>query len=150
MDIESRKVSYGLTTLELLLGLAVVIVLLAFSRLQPHNQVEIEEMATALERVEACVKAARIASRMYNTDVILHLSRDESSGEFMYYSVPAGQPSPLLLEYSNVGCRVPDSVVVEANQNVVKFNSVGIPDAPAQLLLTSNTNSRLSETFMVQ
>lgn len=150
MDIESRKNSHGLTTLELLLGLAVVAVLLAFSRLQPHDQVEAEEMATALERVEACVKAARIASRMYNTDVILHLSRDENTGEFMYYSVPAGQPSPLLLEYSNVGCRIPESVVVEANRDVVKFNSVGIPEVPAELLLTSNTDSRLSETFVVQ
>ena len=153
-DTNADTISYGrsrgVSALELLIYVAALAILAAFTGpLFTRDQVQVQ-MDSAVESLEASIRAARAAARIYHSPVELHLPSGEAGPRFLSYSVPLEEKSRHLINAQSANFPLPDKVRLVAERQSIQFNSEGQAVPPVRLVLISDVDDRFRERIVVE
>lgn len=142
--------SRGIGVLDLLIGLGVLLVVLAFASPSLSRATAKAELRAAVENMELSVRMARSTARHLETDVIMHLETDPADKQCsVTFSVPQENAksgsAALLQDYV-----FPPDVRLESNAPSVHFDKQGMVESTTLLLLVSNQDEDLSERLVIE
>lgn len=139
----------GITVLEILIALGVLVVLLSFAAPSLSGATARAELKAAVENMDLNIRMARNAARQFHTTVVMHLETDRRARHHrVTYSMPDlpanAQQAATLLDYE-----FPESVRMTASEPSVRFDFRGMIDQPVQVTLLSMHDDDLSERILV-
>ena len=146
----TKTQSRGIGVLDILIGLGVVLVVLAFASPSLSQATAKAELRAAVENMELSVRMARSTARQLETDVVMHLGTDpldkhcSVTFSFPQENAPSGSAS-VLQDY-----QFPPGVRLESNVPSVRFDKRGMVESTALLMLVSNQNEDLSERLVIE
>jgi Tfp pilus assembly protein FimT len=149
-QLRSRKFHAGITVLEVLIALGLLVVLLSFAAPSLSGATARAELKAAMENVDLNIRMARNTARQMNTDVIMHLENSHSARHHsISYFVPARQTDiaevTTLMDY-----QFPESVRIVASETDIRFDSRGLVEPPVQLRLISLLDDDVNERILVE
>jgi Tfp pilus assembly protein FimT len=148
--VNQKARSDGFTALEILIGLSSLIVIVVFAGTFWSLSAAEAEMKDAVAGVKSSVIAARQAAMIYQTDVVLHISRGDHQPQTLSYTVPSTRKLDVLPELEKSGFVLPEGVHLVATQDSISFDLNGKAESPVQLLLVSTNASELTEDILVR
>jgi Tfp pilus assembly protein FimT len=151
--------SRGITLVEILLVISVLVVLLSFAMPSAGSASARAELKAAFENVQYSIGAARNVARMTETSVSLDiLSSGSSSGlapatgavQTLSFSRPAqsgeaATAGPDLQDY-----RLPEGVRLVADRDAYVFDERGLVSEPGRILLVSSADEELTFTIEIE
>lgn len=148
--LRSRKFSEGITVLEVLIALGLLVVLLSFASPSLSGATARAELKAATENMDLNIRMARNAARQLNTAVIMHLETSrEARHHRVSYSIPDRRAdsatTATLLDYE-----FPESVRVVASENAIRFDAKGMVNPPVQLMLVSLLDDDIDKRVLIE
>jgi len=150
ITITAKTRSRGITLIEILIALGVLVVFLSFATPALQGASAKTELRAATENLEFSVHSARTMARQLETDVVMQLHNDESlqrhSVSFSFPSGHAGLNSSSVLQ----DFQFSPGIRLVSDTPSVHFDSRGIPELPAQILLVSSQDDEINHTILIQ
>ena len=145
-----RARNEGITVLEVLIALGVLVVFLSFAAPSLSNVAAKADFRAAVENVEMSIHMARNTARVLNTEVVMHFeSGERGQPDLIRFSLPAkpanSDVTSLMQEY-----QLPETVNFEVTESAVHFDTRGLSEKPVYLLLSSNVSSGLNQKFLIE
>ena len=142
--------SQGITVLEVLLALGILVVVVSFAA-PSLNKVDAKaKLRTAVENTELSIRSGRNTARVLETNVIMHLNTarqlDHHSITFSFPDKSGNLDSPR----STQDYELPPDIRIVSDETEVHFDARGMVDSPVQLLLVSNRDESISERVLIQ
>ena len=141
--------SKGVTLIEILLALGLLIILMSFAMPSVSEAVGKAEMKSTLENVQYSLKAARRTARMTETVVSMNISSSgQETTQTISYSSPgkSGAGSDLRLQ----DFKLPPEVVLISDHDSFLFNERGQVENPGRILLVSTLDESVTSTLSVK
>ena len=140
----------GITVLEILIGLGLLVVLLSFATPSLSGATARAELRAAVENMEFSIRAARTTARQLNTDVIMHVRQEHGEQHHsISFSMPAlareAELSDMLQTFT-----FPQDIRVVASEDDIRFDFRGMVDAPVQVLLVSNQDVDINQRLLIE
>jgi Tfp pilus assembly protein FimT len=145
--MNNRKPNAGVTVMELLIGLAFVLILCAFVAPNLQRDSGRAEMQRALGEFNTHLEMARFAARRLNSEITVAFHKEARARHHSISFMLPAQPGhePVLREY-----QLPENVRLHSPQSEIRFDAQGITEEGAQVELTSERNSLVFERFLVE
>jgi Tfp pilus assembly protein FimT len=142
--------SRGFGVLEILIGLGVLLVVLAFASPSLSQATAKAELKAAVENMDLSVRMARSTARQLETDVIMHLETNPLDKPCsVTFSIPQENArtgsNSVLQDY-----QFPPGVRLESNVRSVRFDKRGMVESTTLLMLVSNQNEDLNERLVIE
>jgi Tfp pilus assembly protein FimT len=148
--LRSRKFQAGITLLEVLIALGLLVVLLSFATPSLSGATARAELKAATENVDLNIRMARNTARQMNTDVIMHLETSHSARHHsISYSVP-GRQKDIAAVTTLMDYQFPESVRIVAGQTDIRFDSHGLVEPPVQLMLISLLDDDVNKRILIE
>ena len=148
--ITKKTRSRGISLIEILIALGVLVVFLSFATPTLKNATAKTELQAAAENLEFSIHSARNTARQLETDVVMQLhndlSREQYSISFSFPSRNAELNNASLLQ----DVAFSPGVRLVSDAPSVRFDSRGIPELPVQILLVSNQDERINKTVQIR
>jgi hypothetical protein len=143
----NRAKNHGLTVMEMLIGLAFLLILVAFVAPNLQQDFGRKEMSDAVTDFHKHLEKARFAARRLNAEITVDFNQDLRAKRHSISFVLPGEPNlePIVKEYV-----LPENIRLHSPQNSMRFNGIGSVEWVAQIELTSERNSLLDERFLVE
>ena len=141
--------SKGVTLIEILLALGLLIILMSFAMPSVSEAVGKAEMKSTLENVQYSLQAARRTARMTETVVSMNISSSgQETTQTISYSSPGknGAGSDLRLQ----DFKLPPEVVLISDHDSFLFNERGQVENPGRILLVSTLDESVTSTLSVK
>ncbi len=140
----------GITILEILIALGVLVVILSFATPSLSNATAKAELKAAVENMEYSIHIARSTARQMNTDVIMHFDNDRKSrNHSIWYTIPARQSADngevMLQPY-----QFSESIRLVTNETKVRFDFRGAVETPVQLVLVAQQDADVTQRLLIQ
>lgn len=140
----------GVTAVEILIVLGMVAVIVTFFANTFTRTVNKGDLLVAAEGLSFSVQSARNMARTLETDVLMHLNvAPGASNHSIVFSYPNRNESltgeNLLQEFV-----LPADIRMMTDVSAIHFDARGLVETPANLLLTSQANTLLQESVLVQ
>jgi len=136
----------GITLVEILLALSVLIILVAFALPAAGTASARADLKAALENLDYSVGTARNVARL--TESSISITIEPPSGtetqviRFSQVGEASGKQLPDIPEY-----RLPESVQVVSDQERYVFNARGLVESPGRILLVSRADDEITSTL---
>jgi Tfp pilus assembly protein FimT len=145
--MNKRKTHAGVTVMELLIGLAFVLILCAFVAPNLQRDSGRVEMQQALGDFNTHLEMARFAARRLKSDITVDFHKEARARHHSISFLLPAQPGhePVLKEY-----QLPENVRLHSPQSAIRFDPQGNTEEGAQIELTSERNSLVFERFLVE
>lgn len=143
----TRKSNAGVTVMELLIGLAFLLILCAFVAPNLQRDSGRGEMQKTLSDFNQHLEMARFAARKLNTEITVVFHQELRARNHSVSFMLPGEPN---LEPINKEYLLPENVRLHSPQSGVRFDGQGHAELAAQIELTSERNSLLNERFLVE
>jgi len=136
----------GITLVEILLALSVLIILVAFALPAAGTATARADLKAARENLDYSVGTARNVARL--TESSISITIEPSSGAeaqvitFSQAAEASGKQLPDIPEY-----RLPESIQVVSDQERYVFNARGMVESPGRILLVSRADDEISATL---
>lgn len=146
-SFKCHRKNHGITVMEMLIGLAFLLILVAFIAPNLQQDSGRSEMNKAVADFHRQLDMARFAARKLNQDVTVDFQQDlRSKNHAISFTLP-GEPNlePVLKEYV-----LPENIRMYSPQSNLRFNGVGGVEWTAQIELISERNSMLDKRFLVE
>lgn len=145
-----RTRSFGISVVEILVALGVLVVIISFAAPSLSKANARAELEVALENVNLSVNMARNTARQLETDVIMHLQTDQNEKQHsISFSFPTRNAeldsSALLQEF-----QFPVGIRLVADETSVHFDSMGMVEIPAKLLIVSSLEEGVNERLVIE
>ena len=139
-QIPSITRARGITLVEILLVISLLVVLLSFAIPSIGSATAKAEMTATAENVQHAIESARKTARMNETVVKV------------VFDAPAGENSSLISFDSKVHTgildyRLPESVFLISDQDVLLFDERGLVSNPVQVTLVSRADDSVTSTM---
>ena len=146
----TKAQSRGIGVLDILIGLGVLLVVLAFASPSLSQATAKAELKAAVENMDLSVRMARSTARQLETDVIMHLETNPLDKPCsVSFSIPQENATTgsnsVLQDY-----QFPPGVRLESNVPSVRFDKRGMVETTTLLMLVSNQNEDLSERLVIE
>lgn len=140
-----RARARGITLVEILIVLSVLVVIASFAIPSIGNATARAEMTAATENVRYSVEAARKLARSTESRVILRIT--DAAG-------PGGQSIAFARERAKAAdaeqdYRLPEEIRVVTTADSYALDERGLAENPGQLILVSTVDDSITETVMV-
>jgi len=140
----------GITVLEVLVALGVIVVLLSFAAPSLSGATAKAELKAATENLDFSIRAARNTARQFNTPVIMHLHNDRKAKfHSLSYSLPS-RPETAGAESLLQTYEFPTGIRIVAEEQDIRFDFRGVVQAPVQVMLVSNLDDDIQQRVLVQ
>lgn len=135
--------SRGVTLVEILLVISLLVILLSFAIPSVGGAAAKADMTATVENVEHSIQSARNMARMNETDVTV------------LFDAQAGQESNVISFESKVhtgilNYRLPKDIVLISDQDTLVFDERGLLANPAQITLVSKADETVTATLEVK
>ena len=142
-------ISKGVTLIETLLVLGLLIILLSFAMPSVSGAVGKAEMKSTLENVRYSIQAARRTARVNETVVSMNIS-------------PSGQGTTQTISYSSAGkngarndlrlqeFRLPPEILLISDHESFRFDEIGQVENPGRILLVFTLDESVTATLGVK
>ena len=142
--------SRGISILEILIGLGVLVLITSFAVPSFNNMAAKAELRVVLENTEFMVRAGRNTARMLETDVTMHLNSERHLEQHsITFSLPQ-KSATSAISTSIQDYQLPPGVRILADETEVHFDSRGLVETPVQLLLVSSADEDVTERLLIQ
>ena len=141
--------SKGVTLIEILLALGLLIILMSFAMPSVSEAVGKAEMKSTLENVQYSLQAARRTARITETVVSMNISSSgQETTQTISYSSQGknGAGSDLRLQ----DFKLPPEVVLISDHDSFLFNERGQVENPGRILLVSTLDESVTSTLSVK
>jgi len=137
----------GITVMEVLIGLAFLVILVAFIAPNLQRDSGRSEMGQALSDFNQHLDMARFAARRLESEITVDFHKDLRAKNHSISFVLPGEPNldPVLKEYV-----LPENIRMHSQQSSLRIDSTGEVIIPAQIELTSERSRFLSERLLVE
>jgi hypothetical protein len=140
----------GLTAIELLLITSVIAVITVFATPIVSSVFFDSDLDKAEDITEESIKKARLAARLYNSDVTMRIS---ASGELARHgitiTIPRASKDQLLGDVKEE-FSLPVTVKVVSGDMLINFNADGEVDFPTMVMLATNEGNFEQREFVVE
>jgi Tfp pilus assembly protein FimT len=140
--------SKGISLIEILLGLAVLVILLSFAIPSASGAAIKAEMSAAMENVEYSIRIARQTARINEIPVSLNFSGsgEEGTVQTISFSTPQKKHSGSvqIQEFS-----VPSELMLVSDQESFVFDERGLVRESGKILLVSVVDESISSTITI-
>ena len=136
----------GITLVEILLALSVLIILVAFAVPAAGTASARADLKAALENLDYSVGTARNVARLTESSITITI--EPPSGDtaqvitFSRAEKASGKQVPDIPEY-----RLPESIEVVSDQERYVFNARGLVESPGRILLVSRADDEITATL---
>lgn len=140
--------SKGISLIEILLGLAVLVILLGYAMPSVSSTAIKAEMSAALENVRFSIQAARQTARITEAAVAMHISAvdDPSKPQVISFSSASKKTvSPVQIQ----DFRLPPEIVMVSDREIFVFDGRGLAMDPGTILLVSRTDDSITSSIIV-
>ena len=146
----SRVFQRGVSVLEVLIGLGLLVVLLSFATPSLSGATAKAELKASVENMEFSIRAARTTARQLNTDVIMHVQQGRHEKHHsVSFSMPALAPtsdlSTMLQTFT-----FPENIRLVSSEDSIRFDFHGMVDVPVQILLVSSQDDAVNQRLLIQ
>lgn len=141
-----RSRARGITLVEILIVLSVLVVLASFAIPSIGNATARAELTAATENVRYSIEAARKLARSTETPVVLRIIDEPGpGGQGIGFGRATAGASETVQDY-----RLPEDVRIVAATNSFNFDSRGLVDNPGQLTLVSIVDDSITESVAIE
>ena len=140
--------SKGISLIEILLGLAVLVILLGYAMPSVSSAAIKAEMSAALENVQYSIKAARQTARINESAVTMHISagEDPSKPQIITFASASKKRVPAVqIQDFNL----PPEILVVSDRESFVFDERGLVDDPGTILLVSTADDSITSSILV-
>lgn len=147
----TKAQSRGIFVVDILIGLGVLLVVLAFASPSLSQATAKAELKAAVENMDLSVRMARSTARQLETDVVMHLENDPIDKQWsVTFSIPQENAqtgaNSVLQDY-----QLPPGVRLESNVPSVRFDKRGMVESTTLLLmLVSNQDEDINERLVIE
>lgn len=146
----NRTRSRGVSVLEILIGLAVLVLVISFAVPSFESTTAKAELRVALENTEFLIRSGRNTARILETDVTMHLN---SGRHLERHSITFSFPTRSTTD--DIGTSIqdyqlPPGVRIVSDETEVHFDSSGLVETPARLMLVSSADEDVMERLLIQ
>ena len=145
-----RYPAQGVSILEILIVVSLVVVILAFASPSLNRVNAKADLATAVEQVGSSILVARQTARTLNTSVVmrLHASKRDKQNSISL-AVPALEQPPqgVALPQETL---LPEGIRLVTSQRTVLFDAQGEVDAPVYFSLVSTRDEAVTERMLIE
>ena len=142
--------SRGISVLEILIALGLLVVIISFASPSLSNVTAKAELQAAIKNTEFSIRAARQTARILETDVVMKLHTDRKLKQhYISYTFPQRNPQQ---ESANAiqDFQYPPGIRVVSEQDVLHFDSRGVLDRPVKLMLVSVVDDDINERLLIE
>ncbi len=145
----NRKRSYGISVVEILIGLGLLVVVLSFATPTLSNVTAKAELVAAVENMEFSIRIARNTARRLESDVIMHIQNDRRLEKHsITFSVPGNKsttsPADMLQTFE-----FPERIRVVTESQSIQFNHQGLVRPAVSLMLVSSHHDEINHRFLI-
>lgn len=142
-----RYKSHGITVMELLIGLAFLLILVAFVAPNLQQDFGRSEMKQAVADFHRQLDMARFSAHSLNTEIKVDFNQELRAKNHSISFMLPGEPNlePVLKEYV-----LPENIRMYSPQNSLRFDATGKVEWTAQIELSSERNRLLNERFLIE
>ena len=149
MFITARTRSRGISMVEILIALGILVVFLSFASTSISHVSSKAELRSAVENMEFSIRMARTTARQLDTGVVMHLNLDPvEKRNSVTFSFPTDELSPasnsLLQEF-----QFPPTIRLVSDVTSVNFDQRGMVPLPVKVMLVSNQNEDLNQLVVI-
>ena len=142
--------SRGVSIVEILMALAVLVIILSFASPSLSSTSAKAELKTAVENMEYSVRMAKTTARQLESDVVMHFKNNPSEKvHSISYSYPSRNSNlnsvGLLQEY-----KFPQGVRLITDAKSVHFDYRGMVEKQALLMLVSNHDDDINKKLVIE
>ena len=139
----NKKRSQGITLIEILLVVGLLVVLLSFAVPSINGAAIKTEMAAAQEHVEYSLQAARRTARMSESPVQMNISPAESgTPQLITFSAPGERGSGSVQQIQDYN--MPRDIALVSDQATFLFDERGLVRNPGQIQLISKADESVT------
>ena len=142
-------ISKGVTLIEILLALGLLIILVSFAMPSVSGAVGKAEMKSTLENVRYSIQAARRMARVTETVVLMNISPSgQETTQTISYSSPGktGEGNDLRLQEF----KLPSEILLISDHESFLFDERGQVENPGRILLVSTLDESVTSTLAVK
>jgi type II secretory pathway pseudopilin PulG len=143
----TKKSNAGITLMELLIGLAFLLILTAFIAPNLQSDTGRSEMQKAVGDFNQHLEMARFAARRLNTEITVDFQQELRARNHSISFLLPGEPN---LEPVRKELVLPEKIRLKSPQSSVRFDPLGKAELAAQVELKSERNRLLNERFLVE
>ena len=145
----NKKSSHGISVVEILIGLAMLVVILSFATPTLSNVTAKAKLMNAVENMEFSIRIARNTARRLESDVIMHIHNDRRLEKHsITFSVPGNKsttsPADMLQTFE-----FPESIRVVTESQNISFNQHGLVQPAVPLMLVSSQHDEVNHRFLI-
>ena len=142
--------SRGISVLEILIALGLLVVIISFASPSLSNVTAKAELQSAVKNTEFSIRAARQTARILETDVIMHLHTDRKlKRHYISYSVPKrGQQQESVHVIQDF--QYPAGIRLVSEKEFIHFDSRGVLESPVKLMLVSTVDDDINERLLIE
>jgi Tfp pilus assembly protein FimT len=146
----NKKRSQGITLIEILLVVGLLVVLLSFAVPSINGAAIKAEMTAAQEHVEYSLQTARRTARMSESPVEMNISPVESSGtpQLVTFSAPGKRGSGSVQQIQDYS--MPPDIALVSSQESFLFDRRGLVSNPGQIQLVSKVDESITSIIDVE
>jgi Tfp pilus assembly protein FimT len=146
MNIKSSK---GITLIEILLVLGLLVVLLSFAVPSISSAAVKADLRAAMENVQHSLEAARRTARMSESPVFMNISSiAEDAEQTITFSAPGKRGAGVVTQIQDF--QVPSDIALVTDQEAFLFDERGLVTNPGQILFVSKQNESVKFAITVQ
>lgn len=140
--------SKGITLVEILMGVAVLVILLSFAMPSASGAAAKAEMSAAVENVRYSIHAARQTARINEAAIAMHISAGEDPSDLQTISFSsAGRKKMAAVEIQDFN--LPAEILIVSDRESFTFDERGLVENPGTILLVSTVDDSITSSIDV-
>ena len=150
MNRTMRYPTQGISILEILIAISLIVVILAFASPSLNRISAKAELSTAVEQMESSILIARQTARTLNTDVVMRMhidKRDKQNSISLAFPALESPPQTVALPQETL---LPEGVRLVTSQRTVLFDSQGMVEAPVYFSIVSTMDEAVTKRMLIQ
>lgn len=140
--------SKGISLIEILLGLAVLVILLSYAMPSVSGAAIKAEMSAAQENVQYSIQAARQTARINEAAIAMHVlaDGDPSQPQSISFSSASVKKVPALMIQDFI---LPPEILMVSDRESFVFDERGLVEIPGTILLVSTVDESITSAITV-
>lgn len=150
MNRAIRYPARGISILEILIAVSLVVVMLAFASPSLNRVNAKTQLRTAVEQMESSILIARQTARTLNTDVVMRMhasKRDRQHSVNLAFPALEKPPEFVSLPQETL---LPEGIRLVTSQRTVLFDSQGMVEAPVYFSLVSTADEAVTKRMLIE
>jgi Tfp pilus assembly protein FimT len=146
----NKKGSSGVSVVEILIGLGMLVVILSFATPSLSSVTAKVELLSAVENMEYSIRVARNTARRLESEVVMQIHNDRRLEKHSVTFFVAGnksttRPADMLQTYE-----LPENIRIVTESSNIEFNHQGLVQPAVPLMLVSSQQDAVNHRFLIE